>query len=157
MSIKVDKHGNILDVESGETSLAQKFTESNLDSYFIDGDFDKIKDLWVEILVDKYNKVIEDTGLKKIYYIFLMRGNMDYYLFIANLNYELISKKNLRVNYDRSTKDSVYLNGFIDNKFGSIKIYKAKKRLELRLLPKFIIDNNFCYKFNPLKYPDKKI
>ena len=50
----------------------------------------------------------------------------------------------------------VFLQGFIDSEFGSTKIYKAKKRLELRLLSKKFIDNGYCIEFNSMDYPERK-
>ena len=40
-------------------------------------------------------------------------------------------------------KQSIFLKGIIDEKYGNAKIYKAKKRLELRLKPKKLFDDNF--------------
>ncbi len=156
MSIKVDKNGSISNVESGETSLAQKFKEENLDNYFVNKQYDNIKNLWVDILQKKYKSVISKTDIGKIYYIFFMRANLDYYIFITKLNHSLITQENMQVNIERTTKDSVYINGMIDKNFGSVKIYKAKKRMELRLLPKYFIDNNYCYKLESLQYPEKQ-
>ncbi|MHA1540632.1 MAG: hypothetical protein ACTSXL_05465 [Alphaproteobacteria bacterium] len=156
MSIKLDKNGLINNSESGETSLGQKFKEKNLDEMFVNKEYEKLKRLWIKILKDKYKKAIDDTGIKKIYFIFLMRADKDYYLLITKLNYKNISEKTIQVDSKRTSEKSVFLNNFIDKKYGSVKIYQSKKRLELRLLPKNIIDNSLYYKFKSLHYPNKK-
>jgi hypothetical protein len=53
---------------------------------------------------------------------------------------------NIKVNKERTTKKSVFLENFIDNEYGNTKIYKAKKRLELRLCPKKWIDSGSAVK-----------
>jgi hypothetical protein len=41
---------------------------------------------------------------------------------------------------------SIFAGGFIDEKYGNVKLYKAKKRMELRLDMSCITDNQFAYK-----------
>ena len=154
MSIKINKDKQFSS-QSGETSLGQKFQEPNLDSFFTQGEYEKVKNLWIKILKKKYKSVVRDTGIKKIYYFFLMRAECSYYLFATKLNYKKISQNNIGVYEDRSTKDSVFLQHFIDNDLGNVKIYKAKKRLELRLNPKSFIDNDYFIEFPILEYPEK--
>lgn len=148
MSIKIDKNGNVAKAESGETSLAQKFkTEENLDILFQHGKAEKIKTIWSRVLYDKYKTVVKEHKIDKIYYIFIMRANKKYYLFMTSVDYESITNLNLEVDKQRSTKDSVFIKNMIDEKFGNVKIYKAKKRMELRLNPKYFIDNGYCIEF----------
>ncbi|MCV6599588.1 MAG: hypothetical protein OIF36_03820 [Alphaproteobacteria bacterium] len=155
MSVRLDKDGNIKNAESGETSLAQKFSaEKNLDKLFQTSKFNQIKNLWVKILSSKYKQVVEDQKIDLIYYIFLMRVENKYYLFMTKVDYKKITEEFLKVNNSRSTKSSVFVKNMIDDKFGNVKIYKAKKRMELRLLPKYFIDNNYYIDFIPLEYPD---
>ena len=56
--------------------------------------------------------------------------------------------ENANISTTRSTNDSIWVDNFIDNNYGHIKIYKAKKRLELRLKPKYWVDNNRVITFN---------
>ena len=56
----------------------------------------------------------------------------------------MLNLKNLNkviVNEERTTSKSVFIDNFIDHEYGNTKIYKAKKRLELRLHPKKWIDS----------------
>ena len=41
---------------------------------------------------------------------------------------------------------SIFAGGFIDEKYGNVRLYKAKKRMELRLDMLCITDNPFAYK-----------
>ena len=69
---------------------------------------------------------------------------------VLNLNIEyinLISADIARTLNSKTTK-SVFLNNFIDERFGNAKIYKSKKRLELRLRPKYLLENGFAVKLN---------
>ena len=155
MKIKTNTKGQITNSESGETSLGQKFDIDNLDSLFTENKRDDIKNLWVKILDSKYKKAIKETNINKILYIFLMPSATTYFLFIFQLDHTKIKKENISVNNNRSTKDSVYLDGMISELYGSTKIYKAKKRLELRLKPKKLIDDGYFYKIADMKYPNK--
>ena len=49
----------------------------------------------------------------------------------------------------------MFLNGVIDAKYGNSKIYKAKKRLELRLKPKNLLDDGFLIAI-PTEIPSKE-
>ncbi|MGL5796611.1 MAG: hypothetical protein ACRCYT_00250, partial [Cetobacterium sp.] len=51
---------------------------------------------------------------------------------------------NVNVNLENTTNDSLFLNNYIEKKYGSAKIYKAKKRLELRLRPKKWVEDGLC-------------
>lgn len=130
LSCKIDHQGNLKKTVSGETSLAQKFEEPNLDRYFNEKNYEKIKDLWIEILEEKYLKITK-KNINEIYYFFILRGGKSFFLTGCRLNLKLISQISLK----SGTAKSVFLTGVIEEKFGNAKIYKAKKRLELRLTP----------------------
>lgn len=72
MSCKINRHGELADRESGETSLAQKFKETGagLDQLFKEKDFETIKDGWLDIVRRKNEYVMEEEELDKIYYFF---------------------------------------------------------------------------------------
>ena len=52
-------------------------------------------------------------------------------------------------------KQSVFLNGVIDERYGNSKIYKSKKRLELRLRPKNLLNDGFLITI-PTEIPSKE-
>lgn len=120
--------------QSGETSLGQKFTGSGneLDQDFASKSHDKILDGWRHILYEKINTPIRDYGLSQIYYFIFIRGGDSINLAVAKVDVDKIHD----IKVDRATGSSVFVNGFIDDEYGNVKIYKAKKRMELRCLPK---------------------
>ncbi|MBE8222269.1 MAG: hypothetical protein HAW60_06030 [Bdellovibrionales bacterium] len=134
LSCKLNKEGKLTKSSSGETSLLQNFSITNLDRYFNESDYESIKNLWVKFLKNKYQQVFEDHPcINHLYYFFILRAKQEFYLTGCKLNLEEL--QNVTLNDNRSTENSVFLNGIIPEEFGNAKIYKAKKRLELRLCP----------------------
>ena len=107
----------------------------------------------------KYRDLKKDYPfIKKIYYFFILRPGVqkvgaNFYFAGAVLN--LKNLNSVSVNTLRTTRNSVFLNNFISSDYGNTKIYKAKKRLELRIRPKRWIDDNKAIKittsFNSIK------
>ena len=144
LACKFDTRGNLSNSESGEASLAQKFTDTgeNLDELFKNREFDKIAQGWLEIVKRKNIKVMTEKKIEKIYYFFFLRGNKEFYLCGTQINLDDLEK--VIVNEEQSTNQSVYLKNYIDDRYGTTKIYKAKKRLELRLRAKNWVDDGLC-------------
>lgn len=143
LACKINKNGELSDSESGETSLAQKFTGTgtDLDTLFKNKQFDEIKSGWLEIVKRKNESVLKDHKLDKIYYFFFLRGDQKFYLCGIEVNIDNLP--NVNVNLENTTNDSLFLENYIERKYGSTKIYKAKKRLELRLRPKNWVEDGF--------------
>lgn len=159
LNIKLASNGDLANSNSGEASLGQKFEGPgiNLDALFKGKKFENIKDQWIELYLNKYRSLSKNYDVKRIYYFFILRpgtqtDGADFYFTGAVL--DLTKVFNVEVNKTRSTNKSVFLDYFIDNNYGNTKIYKAKKRLELRLRPKTWIENNMALKittsFTPL-------
>ena len=152
LSCKLDKFGNLTNADSGETSLAQKFGDGNfgdgntLDGLFAQGRRELIWSKWQDILISKYNKVEEVHNVNNIYYFFILRAGTMFHL--CGMKLDLTKLDNTSVNENRSTNDSIWINKFLENEYGHIKIYKAKKRLELRLKPKKWVENNMVISFD---------
>lgn len=148
LNIKVDSNGAVKNGDSGEASLGQKFIDigTSLDELFVARNYEEIKNKWVLLYKEKYKALKKDYPLiKKIYYFFILRpgiqaGGTDFYFTGAVLNLENLDS--VLVNNARSTANSVFLDNFISDYYGNTKIYKAKKRLELRLCPKNWINND---------------
>lgn len=147
LSASVDDDWNFTAGDSGETSLAQKFqwTWNELDQLFANKEYERIKTEWLEIYVNKLNEVVENEDLVKVYYFILLRGWDK--LHIVWMEVILNNIKNVSVDTKRTTLSSVFLKGFINDTLWYLKIYKAKKRLELRLKPKKWLDNWYCLTF----------
>jgi len=160
LSCKIDDSGNLVSGESGETSLAQKFksTGSNLDDLFKNRKYNEIRNGWCEILQEKLNKVIADKNLKNIYYLFILRAGNRFHICGLKVDVNKITQCSVaqKTINSVSTPESVWLDDFIDNALGSIKIYKAKKRLELRLKPLEWQSRNLFITFTFLVVATKK-
>lgn len=152
LSCKLDKDGNLKNADSGETSLAQKFGDGNfgdgntLDDLFAQREYEFIWSKWKEILIAKYKKVEDDHGITDIYYFIVLRAGSIFHL--CGLKVDLSKLVDTTINDTRSTNDSIWIKEFIEDDYGHIKIYKAKKRLELRLKPKKWVDNDMVISFD---------
>lgn len=146
LAAKTTKNGELANSDSGETSLAQKFTESgvNLDVMFRDRRYSEIVDGWKDILFNKLSRVCKEQGLEKIYYFFILRSERSFHLCATSVDVNKIYDMNVL----RGTESSVFVDGLIDERFGNGKIYKAKKRLELRLKPKYWYECGYTLDFN---------
>ncbi len=146
LNAKINSTGELTNAESGEASLGQKFegVGVDLDSLFSNKQYETIKNAWLGIFADKIALVKrEQNGVKDIMYIFILRAGFNFYL--VGCSVEISSIVNVLVG--NTTKKSVFLDNFIDEKYGKAKIYKAKKRLELRLRPKNWVDDNLAVLF----------
>jgi len=147
LNLKVSKTGEITGGDSGETSLAQNFKEAgiDLDNLFSTKNYEEIKARWITLYKRKYDQLKTKYPLiNKVYYFFILRPSIqskttDFYFCAAVL--DLNKLDNVLVDTQRTKRSSVFLDNFIDKDFGNTKIYKAKKRLELRLKPKSWIAN----------------
>jgi len=159
LSCKVDKNNNLTNGDSGETSLAQKFigTGISLDDMFKKEQYQDIIDGWTSIWKDKLIDVKSDKTIDKVYYFFFLRGSQKesyicaFEVDIENINTDIITQRDK----NSEIKQSVFLSGVIDEKYGNSKIYKAKKRLELRLKPKKLLDDGFLITI-PTEIPTKE-
>ncbi len=155
LNVKVNASGNVLNGDSGEASLGQNFADAgiDLDSLFASHSYDEIKDKWIKLYKDKYEILKRTYPIKKIYYFFILRPSIqgngtNFYFAGAVLNINELNK--VSVNKQRTTVrgKSVFLDNFIANEYGNTKIYKSKKRLELRLRAKFWIENDMAVKIS---------
>ncbi len=159
LACKVDKNGNLTNDDSGETSLAQKFKDTgvSLDDMFKNKNFQDVINGWVNILFEKLKSVKKDKNIDKIYYFFFLRGNpKESYICAFDVNIDKINTKNITQRDEENLiRESIFLNGLIEPKYGNAKIYKAKKRLELRLKPKNLYDDGFLIAI-PTEVPTKE-
>lgn len=147
LNAKLDNEGNLTNSESGEASLGQKFEGAgiDLDNLFANKQYEVIKDAWLGIFTGKILQVRNDyPSIEDIIYLFILRAGSDFYLVGCNVDADTISNVSVASN---TTNKSVFLNDFIEKKYGNAKIYKAKKRLELRLRPKTWIEEGLAVLF----------
>lgn len=156
ISAKVTDSNHFKKGISNETSLAQNFaTEGNdLDQLFSKEKYEDILEKWKNLLNRKVSKAIDELKLEKVYYFIFVRGGNSINLAIAELFPEKINE--LKVDYANSK--SVFIKHYLKSDYGQVKIYKSKKRMELRLYPKNLEDENLLLKwdFNEI-YSQKKV
>lgn len=146
LNAKLNDTGELSNDESGEASLGQKFAGAgvDLDTLFSSKQYETIKDAWLGIFGEKIAQVErERNGIKDIIYLFILRAGFNFYL--VGCSVEIDNIENVTVG--NTTNMSVFLNNFIAERYGKAKIYKAKKRLELRLRPKNWVDDNLAVLF----------
>ena len=134
----MDKKGNLAKGVSGESSLGQKFEDgkTNLDTLFKNKKKKELLDKWLKILKEKFEKPSKDFGIKNFYYFIFIRAGNKIYLSIAKVH-----KENLKyLKTGKITKTSLFIENFVQEKHGNVKIYKSKKRMELRLQTKKLVD-----------------
>ncbi len=146
LSCKIDALGRVTNSDSGETSLAQNFKDTgvSLDQLFKDECYEQIIDGWKDIVKNKLQKVKDEQAVEKIYYIFILRAGTSFRL----CGMEVYIDELANIIPSRASSSSLFIDNFIDSNYGNIKIYKAKKRMELRLRPKYWVDHNMTINFN---------
>ena len=150
------KAGKLTNKESGETSLAQKFTGAGdeLDTLFKGEKYEEIVTEFVQIFSEKLSKVVAEKELKKIYYFFLLRAETKFYV----CGMEVLTENLKNVKYLRNTEKSVWTEYFLESKYGSVRVFKSKKRIELRLRPKQWYDDKLLIEFETKgEVPQKNI
>lgn len=153
LTAKIKTDGSYSNSYSNETSLGQNFKDggSGLDQLFKSKDYKKILDAWIKILETKVAVPIKDLKLKKIYYFIFIRAGNKISLAVAEVDTKSISK----LTTNRSTVTSVFVQNFIEDKYGNVKIYKSKKRMELRVFPKKLEEDGKLVTWNFENfYPD---
>lgn len=146
LNAKLNDTGELSNNESGEASLGQKFEGAgvDLDTLFSTKQYETIKEAWLGIFEEKIAQVERERNvIKDIIYLFILRAGFNFYL--VGCNIDLGNIKDVAVG--KTTNMSVFLDNFIAERYGKVKIYKAKKRLELRLRPKNWVDDNLAVLF----------
>lgn len=119
---------------TNEKSIMQNFSNSNdLDTLFNTKEGEKA----VEIFKNKFvEKCKVKSSLKEIYYMIFVCKEKNIYISCLKLHTENI----LNMKFSSFTKNlkNISIDNFIDKKIGNVKLYKSKKRLELRLCKNII-------------------
>lgn len=132
--------------QSNEKSLIQNFSCSgdNLDKLFKEKKFDEAVELYKKDLNSKLTNAINTKNLKSIYVLAFITFKMNIYL--VCFKYYLDRLNNIKSGgFVSKQEKNIITSGFIDPNYGNVKLYKSKKRLELRL-NKDIITSPFCVK-----------
>lgn len=132
---------------SGEKSIIQDFKNAGkqLDMLFEQKKYEEAIGLYVKTLHNKLQRAIRKYELEEIYYIGFISTKHEVYLACFVINVDKITKDVLKKGSHTTT--SVYINNFLDNRIGETKLYKSKKRIELRFLSSNI--QSFSMKLHP--------
>jgi hypothetical protein len=145
LKCKTLKDGSFSRALSGETSLAQKFkVETDLDELFKRSAYEEIIRTYGEIVKNKLNQAIREKHIKQVFYFFLLNKNDEFYLCGFRVNIKGLD----RIIPLDNTKTSVTADKFIDPELGEMKVYKSKKRFELRLRPRGWSERRLLMKIN---------
>jgi len=108
-------------------SIIQNFIGGNdLDIYFNKRKGYDATNIFKNKLQEKF-----DCKLKEIYYMIFICNKKNIYLSCIKFNVENIY--NMKFAGFTKTCKNILIDNFIDNNIGNVKLYKSKKRLELRL------------------------
>ena len=99
---------------------------------------------FAEALVKKNNIPISDYKLDHIYYFIFIRGGDAINLAIARVNKEIIP--NIKIS--KFTDTSAFISGYINDRYGNVRIYKSKKRIELRCNSKNLNNDGLLIKWD---------
>ena len=122
--------------QSNEKSLMQNFSESgeNLDHLFHERDDTTAVGLFVEGYSKKLEKCKIEKNLTELYILAFISTRTEVHMTCFNINIENL--KNVSSGGFVGDKDkcvNIIVNGFINSAYGNVRLYKSKKRMELRL------------------------
>lgn len=155
-----ERTGNLTTGKSGEKSLGQKFSDDEwaenesltLDQLFAEEKILDIAKSSNNIFYKKFKKVILDyPSIENLYYFFIINHSEKEKFYLFGLSLNLDEKQpigNPKHRYYKGKVSNVILDNFLDEIFGIVTTYKSKKRIELRLATKFLVDNNYCLTFD---------
>lgn len=127
---------------SNEKSLIQNFKTigKDLDTQFTEEKYNDALKLFMYEYKEKHDK-LKEYGIGKNYYLVFLCNKSNIYLICLDTNMDMCNNVKIK----KITETSIMIDNFIDEKVGTVKLYKSKKRLELRIC-KEVLDNINCVK-----------
>lgn len=139
-------------VESNEKSLIQNFkkTGKDLDILFKEHKFEEAIKMFMAHYKEKLDEVIKTKEMRALYYLGFVSTVEEVFLVNFKINVENIQN----VGVKKATKGgvSIFLNNFIMPGHGNVKLYKSKKRIELRL-SKAVVEHEHAVSIYKLAKP----
>lgn len=127
---------------TNEKSIIQNFTTGNdLDSLFVNNKGIEVVEIFRNKMFEKYKT--NKLQINELYYAIFICVKRNVYLTCFKANCENIPSIEFH-SFTQKCK-SIIINNFIDEKHGETKLYKSKKRIELRL-NKNIINEKYSIK-----------
>ena len=132
---------------TNEKSIMQNFNKSgnDLDSFFSSKNDDGAISLFINDYVGKIKNfsIKNKISLDKMYYTIFISTKENIYLSCFKINIQFT--RNIKTCGFTKQCKSINIKNFINNDYGNVKLYKSKKRLELR------ISKNVLNNFNTIK------
>ena len=127
---------------SNEKSLIQNFSSSgvDLDTLFRDKKDSEAIELYLAQYLNKLKDVKNKKKLKELYILAFISTKNDVHMVCFKINLESIKNVTsggfVKTKAGKADKNvNIIVNNFINPSYGNVKLYKSKKRIELRLLP----------------------
>jgi len=132
--------------QSNEKSLIQNFKESgnNLDALFENKEYNSAISLYTTDLKKKLTDVCSKYDLHNMYILAYITMGNEVYIVCFKYNISLLDRV-VSIGCTMGKK-SINMGNFINSNIGNVKLYKSKKRVELRLTKKCISDNPYAIK-----------
>lgn len=129
---------------SNEKSIIQIFKGggSDLDKMFKNKEYSDAVKLFRNTLQTKFNNCAEEYSIDNFYYIGFISTKTEIYCFGMKLQLKNITNIKENCFATSKLKSGIVLDGVINSEYGSAKIYKSKKRMEIRFY-RNILDNPF--------------
>lgn len=119
-------------IQTNEKSIMQNFSKcgNNLDTLFDTCKYEEAFSLYRKEYYKKLFNAKKTKNIRKLYYLAFISTDVNVYMSVFKINLACI----LNMKYENITKQkkSINFKGFIDDKFGTTKLFKSKKRLEIR-------------------------
>lgn len=133
---------------SNEKSLMQNFSSAgkNLDTLFTEKKDVEALSLFTEEYISKIKKTKLNNNLTDLYILSFISTKNNIYMVCFKLYIDRIN--NVKSNGFTEQLKNIKTAHFIDSKLGDIKLYKSKKRLELRLKNNIIYDTHTVNLYN---------
>ena len=128
-------------VQTNEKSLTQNFKDSSneLENLFRENNTEGAINLYKKIWYSKLCDAKKNYNLTKLYYLGFISTNKSIFISVFKINLNaILNIKNL--GFTKQEK-SINFKNVIEDKYGTTKLYKSKKRMEIRF-HKNILD---CY------------
>lgn len=118
---------------SNEKSLIQNFakTGKDLDTLFKEKRFLEATELFMKDYKSKLENVIALKHMGDLYYLGFVSTTSE--VFLVNFKINVANISSVGVEKATSSEKSIILKNFIPAEYGNVKLYKSKKRVELRL------------------------
>lgn len=135
--------------QSNEKSLVQNFSDSgaNLDTLFKEKKDVKALNLFLNQYKNKLDDVKKIQNLTYMFILAFVSTDKEVYVVCFKINLENIKHVSSGgfVNKEKPSCVNIIVSNFINSSYGNVKLYKSKKRMELRLSP-FILKSEYAIK-----------